>query len=654
MKKILLSILAMVAVFVANAAVVTNPDLNYFSEDFSNGIPEGWTQYGAGKTAVKDAQAYFPVGGDPYQPLKFSDGTVYAMSNSWTQEGGVVDEWLISPAIEVPVDAAMLVYTVMAYGATTDSNYALYISTTGNKREDFTEAPIYDAKLKGNAQGGFTQRTNRHTLEGYAGQTIYIAFVNASNDAFMLGFTDIKLCQYDIAVTNQTPSFTLEPGETKLDLTVQIRTPFACSGYTAKLTTNTGIKDEDVVEKNLKSSYSSTRPTFDPISVSKVGEAVSYTITITPNAEGAIPTTVKGTYALAYTYPGVCVMEESTGENCAYCTRGIAALDYYSATYGDQFIGIAVHGGTFSTGVMEFASYDPLLKEGITGWPSAVFNRAELTDPSTESIVKRLINKETPAKVEIGQLVYNPEESQKITINYQTTLGYSATDPNIGVAAVVIADGLTGTDTQRWRQLNAYSYEYGVNKKEIVKSFGEAWWPYFEWIVNSKSSITDIEFNDVACGIYNDYYGETGALKGTYNIGQPKTSTLTFDMPLQTKPNGPGVQDVTKTSVAVLLLDLNSGEIIGADKIHYEEYSKVNSLGEVAAASYKAFQEGDNLKVVAEEGTNVTIASVDGKLLGSYVMSSETMTLNGDVFDGVLVVRMNKGNNTNIAKVIWK
>lgn len=651
MKKILLSILAMVAVFVANAAVVTNPDLNYFSEDFSNGIPKGWTQYGAGKTAVKDAQAYFPVGGDPYQPLKFSDGTVYAMSNSWTQEGGVVDEWLISPAIEVPVDAAMLVYTVMAYGATTDSNYALYISTTGNKREDFTEAPIYDAKLKGNAQGGFTQRTNRHTLEGYAGQTIYIAFVNASNDAFMLGFTDIKLCQYDIAVTNQTPSFTLEPGETKLDLTVQIRTPFACSGYTAKLTTNTGIKDEDVVEKNLKSSYSSTRPTFDPISVSKVGEAVSYTVTITPNAEGAIPTTLKGTFALADTYPGVCVMEEATGEYCQYCPRGIAALDYFSATYGDQFIGIAVHCGMYSTGVMEFASYDPLLNEITTGFPGAVFNRAESTDPATESVVKRLINKETPAKVEIGQLVYNPEESQKITINYQTTLGYSVTDPNIGVAAVVIADGLTGTDTQRWCQVNAYS---GKSKASIVSMYGEAWWPYFQWICESPSTITDIEFNHVACGIYNDYYGETGALKGTYNMGQPKTSTLTFDMPLQTKPNGPGVQDVTKTSVAVLLLDLNSGEIIGGDKIHYEEYSKVNSLGEVAAASYNAFQEGDNLKVVAEEGTNVTIASVDGKLLGSYVMSSETMTLNGDVFEGVLVVRMNKGNNTNIAKVIWK
>ena len=649
MKKILLSIMAMVAVFVANAAVVTNPDLNYFSEDFSNGIPSDWNQSGCGKTAAGDAQYYFPNGGDPYQALKFSDGTVYAMSNSLTQEGGVVDEWLITPAIEVPVDAAMLVYKVMSYGSNADSNYAIYVSTTGNRKEDFTEAPIYDAKLK-----GATTRTNRHNLEGYKGQKIYIAFVNASSDTFLVGFTDIKVCQYDIAVTNQTPSFTLEPGETKLDLTVQIKTPFTCGGYTAKLTTNTGIEEEVAVEKNLKSSYSSTRPTFGPISVSKVGEAVSYTVTITPNAEGAIPTTVKGTYALADTYPGVCVMEEATGEYCAYCTRGIAALDYFSATYGDQFIGIAVHCGGYSTGVMEFASYDPLLNEGITGFPGAVFNRAEVTDPATESIVKRLINKETPAKIEIAELVYNPEVSETITINYQTTLGYSMTDPNIGVAAVVIADGLTGTNTQLWCQMNAYSYEYGHSKSSITSQFGEAWWPYFEWIVNSTSTITDIEFNHVACGIYNDYYGETGALKGTYNMGQPKTGTLSFDMPLQTKANGPGVQDVTKTSVAVLLIDLNSGEIIGGDKIHYEEYSKVNSLGEVAAASYNAFQEGDNLKVVAEEGTNVTIASVDGKLLGSYVMSSETMTLNGDVFDGVLVVRMNKGNNTNIAKVIWK
>ena len=242
MKKILLSVVALVAFcMAATASVTTNPELNYFGEDFKQGIPEGWTQFGAGKTAASEAQAYFPVGGDPYQPLVFSDGTTVAMSNSWTQEGGAVDEWLVTPAIEIPVDAAMLVYTVLAYGADTDSNYAVYVSTTGNKREDFVEAPIYDAKLKGNAQGGITQRTNRHNLEGYAGQKIHIAFVNASDDAFMLGFTDIKVCEYDIAVTNQTPSFALEAGDTKLDLTVQVKTPFACSGYTATLTTNTGV-----------------------------------------------------------------------------------------------------------------------------------------------------------------------------------------------------------------------------------------------------------------------------------------------------------------------------------------------------------------------------------------------------------------------------
>ena len=652
MKKILLSVVALVAFcMAATASVTTNPELNYFGEDFKQGIPEGWTQFGAGKTAASDAQAYFPVGGDPYQPLVFSDGTTVAMSNSWTQEGGAVDEWLVTPAIEIPVDAAMLVYTVLAYGADTDSNYAVYVSTTGNKREDFVEAPIYDAKLKGNAQGGITQRTNRHNLEGYAGQKIHIAFVNASDDAFMLGFTDIKVCEYDIAVTNQTPSFALEAGDIKLDLTVQVKTPFACSGYTATLTTNTGVNEVSEVDKNLKSSYSSTKPTFSPITLTNKGQSVEYTVTIAPKAEGATPTVVRGSVALADTYPGVCVMEEATGEYCGYCTRGIAALDYFTATYGDQFIGIAVHCGGYSTGVMEFASYEPLLMEGISGFPAAVFNRAEVTDPASEAVVKRIMANETPAKIEIGEVVYNPEVSQQVTINYLTTLGYTVTDPNIGVAAVVIADGLTGTDTQKWVQYNNYS---GTTKANIVATYGEAWWPYFQWICESPQLIKNMEFNHVACGIYNDYYGETGALKGTFNMGVAKTGTITFDMPMQQKVNGPGVQDAEKTSIAVLLLDLQSGDIIAGAKMHADEYVKTSSVEKVAAADYVAYQEGNSLKVVAEEGTNVTIYAADGKVLGNYVMNANTMTINNNLMEGVLLVRMNKGNNSNFAKVLWK
>lgn len=653
MKKILLSLMALVAVFVTNAAVITNPDLNYFTEDFSNGISSEWSQYGSGKTPAPDAQNYFPTGGDPYQALQFSDGTVYAMSNSWVQEEGPVDEWLISPAIEVTADDVMLVYSVIAYGASTDSNYAVYVSTTGNKKEDFTEAPIYDAKLKGNSNGGATQRTNRHALSGYKGQKIYIAFVNCSNDAFMLGFTNIKLCEYDIAVTNQTPSFVLEAGETKIDLTVQVRTPFTCDGYSAKLTTNTGIIEECSIAKNLKSSYSSTKPTFSPISVSEVGESVEYEVVITPNAEGASSTTVRGVFALAATYPGVCVMEEATGEYCAYCTRGIAALDYFSATYGDQFIGIAVHCGTYSTGAMEFASYDPLLYEGITGFPAAVFNRAEVTDPATETVVKRLINKESPAKIEIAEVVYNPEESETITVHYRPTLGYTVTDPNIGVAAVVLADGLTGTDNQRWSQYNAYS---GVDKTTIIAQYGAEWWPYFEWISNSPSPIPakDMVFNHVACGIYNDYYGETGSLKGDYKMGVAGYGSISFDMPKQTKTNGPGVQDVTKTSIALLLIDIQTGEIIGADKMKAAEYVTESSVSEIATSSYNAYQEGENLKVVAEEGANVTIVAADGKVLGNYTMKADSMTINGGSLEGLIMVRMNKGNNTKISKVLWK
>jgi hypothetical protein len=225
------------------------------------------------------------------------------------------------------------------------------------------------------------------------------------------------------------------------------------------------------------------------------------------------------------------------------------------------------------------------------------------------------------------------------------------TDPNIGVAAVVIADGLTGTDTQKWVQYNNYS---GTTKANIVATYGEAWWPYFQWICESPQLIKNMEFNHVACGIYNDYYGETGALKGTFNMGVAKTGTITFDMPMQQKVNGPGVQDAEKTSIAVLLLDLQSGDIIAGAKMHADEYVKTSSVEKVAAADYVAYQEGNSLKVVAEEGTNVTIYAADGKVLGNYVMNANTMTINNNLMEGVLLVRMNKGNNSNFAKVLWK
>lgn len=655
MKKILLSLTVLAAPFVAGAAsVTTNPDLNYFSENFDGGISSDWNMYGAGKTNVDEVAGWFQEG-KSYTGLTFTDGTTVAMSNSWTVEGGTVDEWLISPAINIPVDDAMLVFTAVAYGATTDSNYSIYVSTTGNTKEDFTDAPIYDAKLRGDSYGGVVTRTVRQMLSGYKGQNVYLAFVNCSTDAALLGFTDIKVCEYDIAVTNETPSFLIEPGQIDFNFAVQMRTPYACSSYTATLETSTGVNESVTIEKNLKSSYSTTKPTFSPISLSEVGETMTYKLTITPDMEGATPTVVSSGCALATTYPGVCVMEEATGEYCAYCTRGIAALDYFSATYGDQFIGIAVHCGGYSTGAMEFASYDPLLSEGISGFPAAVFNRAEVSDPSQETTVKRLVNKQSPAKISIHEVAYDPEsEDQMVTVTYNPTLGYSAQDPNVGVAAVVIADGLTGTDGQKWCQYNAYS---GYSEASISSSFGSAWWPYFKWICESPSPIpaSDMVFNHVACGIYNDYYGETATLKGWYKMDEAGVGSISFKMPHQERTNGPGVQNWEKTSVAVLLIDLQSGEIIGGDKMEASEYVPECSVENVtAASSYKVYQEGDALKVVAEAGATVAVIAADGKVLGSYEMADDVLTINGNAFEGVLMVRVNKGNNSNIAKVLWK
>lgn len=72
--------------------------------------------------------------------------------------------------------------------------------------------------------------------------------------------------------------------------------------------------------------------------------------------------------------PRMMVVEEVTSIGCGYCPVGIIGLEYMKEHYGDQFIGIGVHG----TGL----GYDPMVSPSyqtmdyyVSGYPSCLTNR---------------------------------------------------------------------------------------------------------------------------------------------------------------------------------------------------------------------------------------------------------------------------------------
>ena len=106
-------------------------------------------------------------------------GNNVAMSTSWYTPAGTSNDWIVSPAITLPTGTNTLYWHARSYDATYKESYKVYVSTTGNAVANFT-TPLLTVN---NEEA--TWQNKSLDLSAYAGQTIYLAFQNFSNDAYL-------------------------------------------------------------------------------------------------------------------------------------------------------------------------------------------------------------------------------------------------------------------------------------------------------------------------------------------------------------------------------------------------------------------------------------------------------------------------------------
>jgi hypothetical protein len=112
-----------------------------------------------------------------------------AVTNSWYDPAGASNDWLISPAIQIPAGfGASLTWAANSLGNNTYlEDYEVLISTTTNSSVDnFTQ--ILDVPNEVN-----TGNYRTLALDAYAGQTVYLAFRNKSNDQYAMMLDNIKV-----------------------------------------------------------------------------------------------------------------------------------------------------------------------------------------------------------------------------------------------------------------------------------------------------------------------------------------------------------------------------------------------------------------------------------------------------------------------------
>jgi hypothetical protein len=152
-----------------------------------NGPLSQWTLYNQDNLTPNTNVSY--VNGAWVQSLSEFDNNV-ALSTSWYTPAGVSNDWMVSPAISLPSGSSTLYWQARAYDATYPDSYKVYVSTTGNTPSDFTTPllTVGNGTLTGESN---TWQNKSIDLSSFAGQTVYIAFQNFSNDMFLLGIDNV-------------------------------------------------------------------------------------------------------------------------------------------------------------------------------------------------------------------------------------------------------------------------------------------------------------------------------------------------------------------------------------------------------------------------------------------------------------------------------
>lgn len=165
-----------------------------WSEDFTGatppGLPAGWSQNNVDGLTVDTQLSAYSFGSNAWVTRDMSflfPGTGNAVvSTSYYSPTGTSNDWLITPSFSVPANA-VLEWDAVNVDASFPDGYQVKISTTGTTVASFTTNLL----TVGAESANWNNRSL--SLNAYAGQTVYIAFVNNSNDKFVLVLDNIKV-----------------------------------------------------------------------------------------------------------------------------------------------------------------------------------------------------------------------------------------------------------------------------------------------------------------------------------------------------------------------------------------------------------------------------------------------------------------------------
>ncbi len=523
------------------------------------------------------------------------------VSTSWYDPAGTSNDWLVTPSIAIPATGFSLTFDVMAPDANYLDGYKVYVSTTGSAVSDFTSPAISTVAAAPN-----TYTNVSLDMSAYSGQTIYIAFVNDSNDKFLLFIDNVKvripspddailnsvtLNRYSLVNTNNTlaMSVTNDGSNAITSVTVDwndgtshssVITCNIAAGATATVNHPTAVTYATAVEKNIDVTITNVNGGTDPIMANN--DASKSFNTVSALAEKNV------------------LFEEGTGTWCGWCPRGAVAMNKAYVDHPTGFIGIAAHNGD----VMTVTEYDA--GTNFSGFPSANVDREDLgIDAGTADFDTYYASRITmipPAA--ISATITNSGSAFSIVGSATFKTPYAAA--NLRLAAIISENNVVGTTTA-YNQSNYYAN----NAAGVMGGFESKPNPVLA---------ADMVYPHVGRALLGGFSGQAGSVPAVITDGQVASYTFNYTVP--------ATSVLANMHVTVLLIDQTTGVVVNAKEYELSE-AGLNAISKDEFKLNVYPNPASDLINVSFEANNTDYAVTVNDLSGRTVLTNNYSNLSG-------------------------
>ena len=502
----------------------------YLECDFNEGIPSNFTLIDNDglSPSVSMERLGFAVG-TPWIAATPKDAPdMAAASTSWYASAGQSDDWMITPAVTIADDGAILRWRAMASDKTHRDGYAVYISeSAGTTVADFdTSAPLFTVAEE---EAGWT--VHSVPLDAYKGKTVTIAFVNNSTDKNMLYIDDIYLGVYTpitmrLDLGRKIPSM----GDIDVSGTVTNESGEVINGFTIGLEysgeTYTEHFDASVEPGgNVEFTFDKTLPVGSH-------ETLPYTAWVeSAGKRYTIETDVTS-------YPRRVVAEEGTGTWCGWCIRGLVMLEKLKTEYSDWAVGIAAHSGD----VME-SDYTAAIGPYIgSSYPTMGVNRKYVIDPADfYNVGQRAFNEEEVLVAMKAEAVFD-ETTRTVQTTTNLWFGEDEDDADYRLCYAIIENNVHQPDDPEYMQNNAYSGGAsgpmgGYENEDAYVPASKMW------------------YQEVARGYVDDIMGVPGSVPAAITADEEIEFSNSFTLP-------DNILDDDNVALVIMLVDQRDERIV--------------------------------------------------------------------------------------------